>query len=210
VAKFESKALELAKEKSTVMKAVVVDGHKLLEIKPGEDKPAFAALIDKNTMIIASDKATILDAFDRSSGKKKVALKKELLALLEKVNQNQSMWMVAPGSVFAKSPLAEDDKAKKIIEKIDNINLGLNLNEDFTMAMAIVTKSADAAKEIAEELKNGLEQVKGILALVAGQQKEVAPLVDIVGSMKVSTESNTVTLKSEVSHDLIEKSLKKQ
>ena len=93
--------------------------------------------------------------------------------------------------------------------KIDNINLGLNITEDFTMAMAVATKSADAAKEIAEELKNGLEQVKGILALIAGQQKEVAPLVDIIGSMKVATDSNTVTLKSEVSHELIEKSLKK-
>ena len=53
MAKFEAKALELAKEKSNVIKATVVDGHKMLEIKPGEDKPAFAALIDKNTIIIA-------------------------------------------------------------------------------------------------------------------------------------------------------------
>src|SRR5262249_50729838 len=56
VAKFEAKALELAKEKSTALKAIVVDGHKMLEIKPGEDKPAFAALIDKNTIVVASDK----------------------------------------------------------------------------------------------------------------------------------------------------------
>ena len=61
--------------------------------------------------------------------------------------------------VFA-NRLWRKNKAKKIIEKIDNINLGLNITEDFTMAMAIAP-AADAAKEIAEELKNGLEQVKG-------------------------------------------------
>jgi hypothetical protein len=211
VAKFESKALELAKEKSTAIKAVVEDGHKLLEFKGGanEDKPAYGAMIDKNTIVVASDKAFVLDSFDRAAGKKKVSLKKEVLALVEKANQSQSMWLVAPGAIFAKSPLAEDDKAKKIIEKIDNVSVGFNLAEDFTMATAIVTKSADAAKEISEELKNGLEQMKGLLALVAGQQKELAPLVDIIGSMKVATENTTVTLKSEVSHEMIEKSLKK-
>jgi hypothetical protein len=34
-------------------------------------------------------------------------------------------------------------------------------------------------------------------------------LIDIIGSMKVATENTTVTLKSEVSHELIEKGLKK-
>jgi hypothetical protein len=210
VAKFEAKALEMTKEKADMFKAVVDGGHKLLEIKnPNEDKPAYAALIDKNTAVISQDKSFILDSFERSTGKKKVALKKDIKALIEKANQGQSIWLVAPGAVFAKSPLAEDDKAKKIIEKIDSLNVGVNLTEDISMNTAIVTKSPDAAKEISEEVKNGLEQMKGLLSLIAGQQKELAPLVEVVGSIKVAVDNTTITLKSEVSKEMIEKSLKK-
>jgi hypothetical protein len=210
VAKFEAKALELTKEKADTLKAIVEGGHKLLEIKnPNEDKPAYAALIDKNTAVISQDKSFVIDSYERASGTKKVTLKKDVQALVEKVNQNQSMWLVAPGSVFAKSPLAEDEKAKKIIEKIDSLNVGFTLTEDFSMTTAIVTKSTEAAKEISEEIKNGLEQMKGLLSLVAGQQKELAPLVDVVGSIKVATENTTITLKSDVSKDTIEKGLKK-
>ena len=73
---------------------------------------------------------------------------------------------MAPGAVFAKSPLAEDEKNKKILEKIENVSVGFTLAEDFTMATAIVTKTADSAKEISEELKNGIETLKGLWARV--------------------------------------------
>jgi hypothetical protein len=210
LAKIEAKVEELTKEKKDMLKIIKEGDHKLLEIKnPQEEKPAFAALIDNSTIVFGSDKAFVVDSFDRAAGKKKPALKKEIVALIEKANQSQSMWLVAPGAVFAKSPLAEDEKSKKILEKVENLSVGFTLGEDFSMVTAIATKTADAAKEISEELKNGLETVKGLLALVAGQQKELAPLVDVVGSIKVATENATVTLKSEVSKETIEKSLKK-
>ena len=210
VAKFEAKAADLAKEKKEMLSIITEGDHKLLQIKnPGDDKPAYVVMVDKSTIVFSMDKAYLLESFDRASGKKKPALKKEITSLIEKANQAQSMWLVAPGSLFVKSPLAEDEKNKKILEKIENISVGFTVAEDFTMLTSIVTKTADSAKELSEQVKDGLEQMKGLLALVAGQQKELAPLVDIVGSIKVGTDSATVTLKSEVSHEMIEKSLKK-
>jgi hypothetical protein len=210
VAKFEAKAAELAKDKKEQFIIIMEGSHKLLQIKnPGEEKPSYGTMVDKNTIVFSMDKAFVMESFDRASGKKTPALKKEIAALIGKANQSQSMWLVAPGAVFVKSPLAEDEKNKKILEKIENVSVGFTVAEDFTMLTSIVTKTEDSAKEISQQLKDGLEQMKGLLALVAGQQKELAPLVDIVGSIKVGTESATVTLKSEVSHEMIEKSLKK-
>ncbi len=210
VTRFEAKALELAKEDSKTYKAVVEGGHKLLEIKnPADEKPAYGVMVDKNAIVFGTDKAFVLDSFDRASGKKKVAVRKEIATLIDKANQAQSMWLVAPGTIFAKSVLGEEDQAKKIIEKIDNLSVGFTISEDFSMVMAIVTKNADAAKEISEQLKTGLETAKGILPAIAGQQKELAPLIDIIGSIKVAIENTTVTLKSDVSHETIEKGLKK-
>lgn len=210
LSKIQAKVEELANERKDTLKILKEGDHKLLEIKtPGDERPAYAALVDKNTIVFGSDKTVVLGSFDRAAGTKKPALKKDIAALIEKANQSQSMWLVAPGAVFAKSPLAEDEKSKKILEKVENLSVGFTLSEDFSMVTAIVTKTADSAKEISEELKNGLETLKGLLALVAGQQKELAPLVDVVGSIKVGTDNATVTLKSEVSKEMIEKSLKK-
>jgi hypothetical protein len=208
--KIRSKVEELANEKKDNLKIITEGDHKLLEIKnPGEEKPAYAALINENTIVFGSDKGFVLDSFDRASDKKKQAVKPDIVKLIEKADQTQSMWMVAPGAVFAKSPLAEDEKTKKILESVNDLSVGFKLDDNFNMATAIVTKDAKAAQQISEELKNGIETLKGLLALLAGQTKELAPLVDVVGSIKVGTENATVTLKSEVSKEMIEKSLKK-
>ena len=92
---------------------------------------------------------------------------------------------------------------------MNSITAGLMVDKGVKVALAIAAKSGDSAKELAEEIKEGLNQVKGLLALMADQNKEIAPLVDTVGNLRVNTEGNTVTLKSEVSEELIEKSLKK-
>ena len=73
---------------------------------------------------------------------------------------------------------------------------------------AIGTKSTANAKELADEIKEGQSQAKGLIALLAEQNKALAPLVDVVSNLKINTEGSTITLKSDVSEELIEKSLK--
>ena len=92
---------------------------------------------------------------------------------------------------------------------MNSITASLMVDKGIKIALAIAAKSADSAKELAEEIKEGLNQAKGLLALMADQNKEIAPLVDTVGNLRVNTEGNTITLKSEVSEELIEKGLKK-
>lgn len=209
VAKFEAQAEKVAKDKDGMLKILKEGDHKILEISgPMQPKPAFAAMIDGTSIVASTEKSVVLEAYDRASGKKKGAIKKDLASLIEKMSPDQSLWVAAPGSVFAKAPI-DDEKTKKTVESIDNITLGLTVSKDISMVLAIAAKNADAAKDMAEQMKQGLEQAKGMLALLAGNQKELAPIVDVVGSMKVATEGTRVTLKSEVSHETIEKNLKK-
>lgn len=209
-AKVEAYAEKMAKDNAEAVKVDKFENHKIFEIKvPGEDKPMFAAVVDSQTIIAVSDKAGLKDAFDRAAGKKQSNPRKELLALLEKVDTKQSMWMALPASVLAKSPLGEDYRAKKIVEKIDNVTMGFTVSKGLQMGVTVLTKTADGAKELTEEVKTGLEQAKGFVALIAGQQKELAPLADLIGSIKVETEGTKIMLKSEVSEELIDKNLKK-
>ncbi|HEV3119100.1 MAG TPA: hypothetical protein VGY58_18745, partial [Gemmataceae bacterium] len=68
----------------------------------------------------------------------------------------------------------------------------------------------EGAKELAENMKEYIDTGKGLLALAAGQEPKAAPLVDVVNSVKITTEGNSVSIKGEVGEDLIEKALKDQ
>jgi hypothetical protein len=209
-AKFEAKAEEVAKDKSDVLKIYKEGGRKVYEIKhDGPEKPHFVGVVDTTTIVASPDKQYVLDAFAKADGKKKVPVKKAIQDLIGKIDSKQSVWFTATANAFLKGDFSGDDKTKKNLEKMDSITAGVTVDKGVKVDLAIATKSAANAKELAEEIKEGLSQVKGLLALMADQDKNLAPLIDTVGKLQVNTEASTITLKSEVSEETIEKGLKK-
>jgi hypothetical protein len=214
VKKIDDKAEEEAKNHGDILKIHKEGAHKIYEVNsPGDDKPLFVGLVDKGTMVGSNEKDFVLGAFEVASGKKTNTVKKELKDLIEKSDPKQTWWFVMTGTVLGKSPLAavaqQDEKAKKIIEKIDSLALGITVDKDIKLSFAIGSKSAENAKELAEDLKTKLDEAKGMVALIAGQNKQLEPLVDVVNSIKVGTDGSSVTFKGEVGEELIEKALKK-
>jgi hypothetical protein len=209
-AKFEAKAEEVAKDKGDTLKIHKEGDRKVYEVKhDGAEKPHFVGLVDKTTIVAGPEKQSVLDAFAKAEGKTKGTVKKAIQDLIEKVDPKQSVWFTATANAFLKGDFSGDDKAKKNLEKMDSITAGVTVDKGVKVDLAIATKNATNAKELAEEIKEGLSQVKGLLALMADQNKEIAPLVDTVGNLKINTEGSTITLKSEVSEEIIEKGLKK-
>ena len=213
LAKFDAKAEEEAKNHGDILKIHKEGERKIYEVKvdPGEDKPLFIGLVDKTTLVASSEKDYVLDCFAKAAGKKKSAVKKELQDLIEKTD-GKSMWFVMPGSLLGKGPIAQvaqqDEKAKKMIDKVDSLSFGITIEKDLKLALAIGAKSAENAKELAEDLKEKLSEAKGFLAFAASNQKQLEPLVDLVNSAKVGTDGSSVTFKGEASEELIEKALK--
>jgi hypothetical protein len=211
-AKFTARAEKEAKDKPEVLKILKEGERTIYSVKfdQGEDKPTFVGVIDKTTIVASTEKDYVLKCFDTAAGKKSGAVKKELKELIEKTDSKQSMWMIMPGSLVGNSRLApQEEKFKKNVEKVDIFSVGLTLEKDAKLAVAIASKNAENAKELAEDIKAKLDEVKGFLTLIAGQNPQLAPVLDLVNAAKVGTEGNTVTLKGEVSEELIEKALKK-
>jgi hypothetical protein len=211
-AKFEGKAEEVAKNMGDVLKVHKEGDRKIYEVKVenGAEKPYFVGIVDQTSLVAGSDKQSILDVFAKSTGAAKGMPKPEIRDLIEKADAKQSLWFAATANAFLKGELSSDDKARKNLEKMNSITAALMVDKGVKVALVIAAKSPESAKELAEEIKEGLNQVKGLLALMADQNKEIAPLVDTVGNLLLNTEGNTVTLKSEVSEELIEKGLKKK
>jgi hypothetical protein len=212
-AKFEAKAEEEAKSHGDMLKIHKEGDKRIYEVQPpNDDKPLFVAVVDKTTLVASNEKDYVRDCFAKAAGKKEGGVKKEMKDLIEKVDAKSSMWVAMRGSTLNTGPLAtvSDEKAKKTIEHIDSFTFTLTVDKGVKVVVDLVSKNAEGAKELAENVKEYIDMGKGFLALLAGQQPKVAPLVDVVNSVKVTTEGNAVSLKGEVGEDLIDKALKDQ
>jgi len=105
--------------------------------------------------------------------------------------------------------LSHNEQARKDLEKISGITAGFTVDRGIKAAFAIEAKSAANATELAQEIKMGLDQAKGLVAVFAEQNKKLAPVIDAVASLRVSTQGRTITIRGEVSEEVVEKSLKK-
>jgi hypothetical protein len=201
--KIEAKAEAESKEKKDFIKVHSEDGHKIFEMTPpGQEKPAFVAVIDGTAIVASSDKSYVKDAFAKATSTAP-SIKPELAKLLE--SAEGSLWVAVPGSTLSKSELVNEEKAKAMVGKIDHILASLKLAKDLKLSVTIATKSDDNAKEMAEEIKEGLNQAKGMVAFMASQQKEAAPAVDMMNAIKVAVEGKNITIKTEMSEEMIDK-----
>jgi hypothetical protein len=208
VAKFEQQGAEVAKDKAGTLKVHKEGTRTLYEVKVEQlspDKPLFVTFIDNATIAAASDRHYLIDTLNKAKGSK---LKKDLQELIEKADGQQSIWFALPASSLLNSDAANVPDAKKIIERMANVTGGLAIHKDVKLQVDIVAKDADAAKEIAEKVKEGLDQAKGMAAILASNQKELAPATEVMDALKVETAGNTVSIKAHASEDAIEKALK--
>ncbi len=199
VAKFTAKAKEVAKDMPDVLKIHQAGTHSIYEVNtPGQQKPLFVGVMDATTIVAAPQKEQIAEAFDIQSGKKKVTLKKDLVTLLQKAKTSkQSLTLVGLGSALGNEIPYGD--------KIDTISGGITLANNLSVEINIETKDADAAKGLKTLVDEGINQGKSLLSLFAMQQKELAPLTEMLDQLKVEDKGKVVIIKGEVTKEALEK-----
>ena len=217
VKKFEAKAEEVAKDMKDVLKIhKVPDGlggsTKLYEVTPpGQDNPLWVALPNGTTLLASGGKDYVLDALDKEAGRKQTALKnKDLAALLNRLDTTQSIWLAVLGSTLAKNPqLSGNQDVKEVLDKISDATAAINVDKDLKVQVSVTAKTAADAKDLDEKLKDGLNTALGAVALLAGQKKELAPLVDVLKNVKPDVKGKVVSVELELSGKDIEKAIDK-
>jgi hypothetical protein len=215
VAKFKAKAEEVAKDMEGVLKIhKVPDGlggqTELYEVNaPGSPQASYVALIGKDTLVASAGKDYVQDAIEKAAGKKKSALEnKELQALLGRIDAKQSLWVAVLGSTLAKSPFANADEAKQVIDKLKDATAGITIDKDVKLQVSVSAKSADDAKALGEKMKEHLDQATGVALLFGGKNKGLSPLIDLLKSVKPSVKGKVVGLQVEITGDMIEEAIK--
>jgi len=211
LAKFKAKADEVAKGNSDVLKIHKIKDAKgaevlLYEVTPPEfPTPLFVAMASEKTILASPGKDYVIDALKRKD--KPVLKNKDFQALLEKMDQRQSFSIAALGSALAKADLP--DQVKDSLKNLDAIGGGLTVGEDINLELVANAKTAKSAKEINQVISDGLNQGLGILSLLATMQKELAPVVDIVKTIRSNARDKTITIKASIPAEVIEKWSKK-
>jgi hypothetical protein len=207
--KFKAKGDDAAKANSDNLKIHKIGGKVVYEVTVAElPLPVFVSLVDRTTVLISPGKDYVVDALKKVDAEKATVKNKEFATLLERMDGKQSLSMAAIGSALTKGDVP--GPIKEVVELLDAVGGGITIGDDVKLEMVASAKTAKDAKAINDKINDGLTQGLAILALLAGQNKDLAPVLDIAKTIKSTARNKTVTVKGEISAELIEKAANKK
>jgi hypothetical protein len=202
--KFKAKGDDAAKTNSDNLKIHKIGAKIVYEVTVAEAPlPIFVSLVDATTILASFGKDYVVDGLKKAGAEKATLKNKDFTTLLEKMDGKQSLSIAAVGTALTKGDVP--GPVKEVVEKLDAVGGGITIDNDIKLEIVASAKTAQDAKAINDKINDGLTQGLAILALLAGQDKKLAPLLDIAKTVKSTAREKTVTLKGEISADLIEK-----
>ena len=199
--KLLAKLNEEAKNNNNKVKTHKAGDKTIFEVKEfilSQQVPIFY-MIASNTILASTQKEYLEKAFANSGSK---LANKDFSALVEKLDPDLAISMVAVSSAFPSKAIPEPYKA--IIEGIDSIIGGIGVDEDVSLKINVFTKDEESAKKLKETLDQGMAQALGFLGLMAAQEKELTPVLEFVKSMKTSSKAKMLSLEGKLPGKLIE------
>jgi len=202
VEKFTARADKEAKDNKDVVKKIRIGDNPAYEvvIADANNLSMFVGFAGKNTILAAMSKDYLGDAL-KVRGEGKPNLKnKNFQEMLTKLDDKQSMAMVVLGDVLTKGPLADAPaNIKDMLTRVAVIHGGITLTDGIKIDVSAGTKEAADARTIKEGIGNAINAGVAFAAIAAMQNKDLAPLVDFLKSVKVTSKDKTVSLKAEIS-----------
>ena len=218
LAKIRARAEKEAKDNKDSFKIQKVkDGqggeHTIYKFKlpnpTGGEVDMYAGFASKTVMLAAPSKDYLIDGLKVKPDATKVRLKnKAFQDLLASSNDQQSFSMAVVGEALAKSPLAELP-IKDVLAKIMAVAGGITVTDGIKMEFNVATKEAADAKDLKEKVATGVNTALTFLGLAAMNQKELAPLLDVLKSIKTTSKDKTLTIKGELPAEALNKLIPK-
>lgn len=200
-AKIEKAASDAAKDDKNKLKIIKEGNYSLYEMVNKDGQTIFGAVVNETTLALAPRKDFVVDVLDRNAGKKTTTLKKDVAELIAKADTKQSISVVGLTSGLA-------GQAADFADKIKTVTGGINVTDEVKVNFDLTAKNDDGAKEIAKQIDENIVNAKQLVGILAAQQKQWAPLIDVLGTVKIETKGSNIGLKGEVSKDIIDKLIK--
>jgi hypothetical protein len=198
-AKLTAKAADLAKQ-FPIIKEIEIGKTKAYELGlPGQ--PAYVALVDKGVFVLSASKPEMAETIEKAGGKRKTEFKSKSLAKLIAKMDPQLAVNVACAGEMPTGGSARSVPGGGIVrmvrtladEGIDAVTGGVSVGEDIKGKIHFTTRDADTAKKLAAEFEVGLARMHEEIAREAVRNKDLAPVVEVVKTIKSSVNEQTIT-----------------
>jgi hypothetical protein len=210
VAKLKAKGEELAKNQ-TVKLHKIADGvggnHLIFEMSvPGVQLPWFVCAAAKDAILISPGKDYVVDALKKNPIKNPVALKnKGFQDLLEKVDDKQTVYLAGTADAVARTGLG--DLAKDYLTRMDGLAGGVKLEDDLHLEVVLGSKTVADARSLSKSINDLHTQGLLIVGLLATQDENLGPALDILKSLRCTQKDKAVTIKARIDAELLDKLL---
>jgi len=215
VEKFRARANKEVKDNKDVVKAVKIAGQECYEVVvsdgnvQGVPPSFFVGFASKNIILVAPSKDYLGDALKVKADETVTLKSKAFQDMLSKLDDKQSMALVLPGDVLTKGEVGKNlpGAVKDSLAKIKTISGGLTLTDGVKIELTSGMATPRDALDLKNQITDGINLAIGLAALA--QNKEIAPVIDFLKSIKTTSRDKTVTIKAEVTGEDLNKVLPK-
>ncbi|MBI2808618.1 MAG: hypothetical protein HYX68_26820 [Planctomycetes bacterium] len=213
--KIDAAVVAASKEAGGGVKVTRIANVKAYEVTPKEDKTMYVGVLDSKTIIACATKKDFAAAVARLNSAKAPAFKSAAIKkLMSTVNKKQSISMVATASLLAKlgenSPQADNpqvQQAMAILKTMEGGSLALTINKDIDLQVAVTTMDAETAQKYAGVLNLLVGVAKMKVAEKAKEDEKFKTVVDIVNTVRVTTQGPNLVIRGQVTFANLEKLL---
>jgi hypothetical protein len=191
---------EAEKHKDSEIELIKEGGVQLIQFKK-DDKVMVGGFANKSILVLTNTKEATCEAI-KNGGKQPAKINKEMKAALSKFTGKESLTMA----------LVVNDELKKLIEKAPRVGeaasklLTLTASLTVTDGVALNVAGNASEKKAAKQLAGMLTMLKAVgQGAVQGMEDLPPVLGDILEAVKISNESESVSVDLKVTKEMIEK-----
>ena len=207
LAKLEATARDAARDFGTFVNVSKINDFTVLELSAGGNG-AFLGLLGNKTIVATGSQKTMKEAIDRFTGKKPSVLKKDVEDLLKTMSEKQSIGFVASRRAMTDLGQALGALGPAIPTLDGGLSGSVTFAKEVTFQIGIGAKDAAKARELVDQGNVGLFALRAFLGQIAVQNAQLAPLLDVANSMKLTAMGSSAVLTGEVSYEALEQMFK--
>jgi hypothetical protein len=174
-----------------------------------EKRTAFAALLDREVLLVSSSRELLAGAIARRDESKSPSLPRELRMLVAGVDGGQSVWFAGVPSNDMIRELSRGLLGRQRTDQVKTFTGGVRVGGTIQADVHIETASARAASD----LRKVLEGLKSLTAFAVANNRKIpayGPLAsDLIRACKITLDEETVNVRARITATQIEKGLRK-
>jgi hypothetical protein len=165
----------------------------------------FLAVPDRNTCLISLGSR---DDMAAALGDKKAGTPQLLRELIEKSDKDQ----VASFALFNQlgGPLVDRKELMRAFSLIQTIHGFGRIDEEVSGNLIITAGDAEQCRQASDIFQSGINTITGAVAFLAGANKDLKPVLDVLRTVHISTKGTKFTIRGKLERDALEELIKRR